>query len=107
MVTSRMRVTLLGLTGITPERYRFEVKREQDTDVIEKRFDPVIKVTREQLLSRKILKPSNSAKCMFVDATECIHPQQYIADRGGRTFWFTCTRCGTRWPRTEFEKLNG
>ena len=62
-------------------------------------------VTRTELLMRPKLNPSRSTRELagLLSVSECRHRE--IVRRGGRTFWFTCKGCNSRWPREQDEYL--
>ena len=66
---------------------------------------PMVMVTKHEVTTRQVLKPSKGTKaeCGFNPLT-CQHAE--IKARGYHTYWFTCTQCGTRWPRAANEKLS-
>ena len=62
-------------------------------------------ITRTELLLRPRLNPGKSTRNQLglLPASECRHRE--IVRRGGKTFWFTCKGCNTRWPREQDEYL--
>ena len=60
-------------------------------------------VTRTELLLRPKLTPGKSNRDLqgFIPVSECRHKE--IVRRGGKTFWFTCKGCNSRWPREQDE----
>ena len=62
-------------------------------------------ITRTELLLRPKLSPGKSTRNQqgLIPASECRHRE--IVRRGGKTFWFTCKGCNTRWPREQDEYL--
>ena len=62
-------------------------------------------VPRAELLMRQKLPPSQSTRDLagLIPVSECRHRE--IVRRGGRTFWFTCKGCNSRWPREQDEYL--
>ena len=62
-------------------------------------------VTRTELLLRPQLTPGKSTRDLqgLIPVSECRHRE--IVRRGGKTFWFTCKGCNTRWPRQRDEHL--
>ena len=62
-------------------------------------------ISRTELLLRPQLSPGKSTRNQqgLLPALECRHRQ--IVRRGGKTFWFTCKGCNTRWPREQDEHL--
>ena len=36
---------------------------------------------------------------------DCEHDLHFWKSRGGRTKWWTCINCGSRWPRYQDEEL--
>ena len=62
-------------------------------------------ITRTELLLRTKLSPGKSTRNQqgLIPASECRHRE--IVRRGGKTFWFTCKGCNTRWPREQDEHL--
>ena len=64
--------------------------------------EKMVYVARAQIISRETLKKSGSMRhCGPKD--ECTHTILY--KRGGRILWWTCSYCGTRWPRRDNEIL--
>ena len=41
-----------------------------------------------------------------VPRNTCPHPMQEMVARGGRTFWWTCKACGSRWERINEERIS-
>ena len=60
-------------------------------------------VTRTELFLRTKLTPGKSLREGFTPVSECRHRE--IVRRGGKTFWFTCKGCQSRWPRVQDEVL--
>ena len=62
-------------------------------------------ISRTELLLRPQLAPGKSTRNQqgLLPASECRHRE--IVRRGGKTFWFTCKGCNTRWPREQDEYL--
>ena len=62
-------------------------------------------VTRTELFLRPKLAPGKSTRDQqgLLPASECRHRE--IVRRGGKTFWFTCKGCNSRWPREQDEHL--
>ena len=62
-------------------------------------------ISRTELLLRPQLPPGKSTRNQqgLLPASECRHRE--IVRRGGKTFWFTCKGCNTRWPREQDEYL--
>jgi len=61
-------------------------------------------VTRLQVLSRNTLSPSKATKhTQGLEPFTCNH--RTLLPRGGRTFWWTCRMCTSRWPRQQGEFL--
>ena len=60
-------------------------------------------VSRTELFLRTKLKPGTSLREGFIPVSECRHRE--IVRRGGKTFWFTCKGCQSRWPREQDEVL--
>ena len=62
-------------------------------------------VTRTELLLRPKLAPGKSTRDLqgLIPVSECRHRE--IVRRGGKTFWFTCKGCNSRWPREQDEHL--
>ena len=58
-------------------------------------------VPRVEILMRQQLKLSKSLRHNVTPPDECAH--RWLLPRGGRTKWFTCRMCGSRWPRTDNE----
>ena len=60
-------------------------------------------ISRTELLLRPQLPPGKSTRNQqgLLPASECRHRE--IVRRGGKTFWFTCKGCNTRWPREQDE----
>ena len=62
-------------------------------------------ITRTELLLRPKLTPGKSTRDLqgLIPVSECRHRE--IVRRGGKTFWFTCKGCNSRWPREQDEHL--
>ena len=62
-------------------------------------------ITRTELLLRPKQNPAKSTRNQqgLIPASECRHRE--IVRRGGKTFWFTCKGCNSRWPREQDEHL--
>ena len=62
-------------------------------------------ITRTELLLRSKLTPGKSTRDLqgLIPVAECRHRE--IVRRGGKTFWFTCKGCNSRWPREQDEHL--
>ena len=62
-------------------------------------------ITRTELLLRPKLTPGKSTRDLqgLIPVSECRHRE--IVRRGGKTFWFTCKGCNSRWPREKDEHL--
>ena len=62
-------------------------------------------ITRTELLLRPKLTPGKSTRDLqgLIPVSECRHRE--IVRRGGKTFWFTCKGCNSRWPRSQDEHL--
>ena len=60
-------------------------------------------ISRTELFLRTRLPQGKSLREGFVPASECRHRE--IVRRGGKTFWFTCRGCNSRWPREQDEYL--
>ena len=64
-------------------------------------------ISRTELLLRQRLPPGKSTRNQqgLLPASECRHRNDQLVRRGGKTFWFTCKGCNTRWPREQDEYL--
>ena len=62
-------------------------------------------ISRTELLMRPKLAPGKSNRDLqgLIPVLECRHRE--IVRRGGKTFWFTCKGCNSRWPREQDEHL--
>jgi len=62
-------------------------------------------ISRTELLMRPKLAPGKSNRDLqgLIPVSECRHRE--IVRRGGKTFWFTCKGCNSRWPREQDEHL--
>ena len=57
-----------------------------------------------EIVGRRTLSKSKS-KLVSLKEEDCVH--DLIAQRANATtFWFTCLKCGTRWPRAPNESLD-
>ena len=65
----------------------------------------VVLLSRAQVFARPMLPRSESVKHITLTPEECAPQHRQLLHRGGRTFWFTCKACGSRWPRTREERL--
>ena len=63
-----------------------------------KNLKKVHSITRDELFSRTPLPDSNSLRNPLTK-DECSH--RFIHARGGKSFWFACASCPSRWPRTD------
>ena len=61
-------------------------------------------VTRGEIMMRQELTRSKG-KDILLDIEDCSHQLIYFKARGGKTKWWTCTGCGSRWPRFDLEQL--
>jgi hypothetical protein len=61
-------------------------------------------VTRAEVLLRKQLTRS-TGKHRQIDQSECPHHMLDLKCRGGKTHWWSCEGCGSRWPRAAGEDL--
>ena len=65
----------------------------------------VVLLSRAQVFARPMLPRSESVKHITLTPEECGSQHRELLPRGGRTFWFTCKACGSRWPRSREERL--
>ena len=59
--------------------------------------EPKMITSRTELLLRTQLSRSKAIKYTFIEPENCRHTN--LVGHGGKTFWWTCKACGSRWPR--------
>ena len=78
--------------------------RNREDRMIAPTIENVKLVTRGEIMMRESLSRSK-AKEIMLEVAECTHQLIYFKARGGKTKWWTCTGCGSRWPRFDLEEL--
>ena len=56
----------------------------------------ILLVTKAEVFNRPQLEPSKALHSQVRARDQCVH--ETLLPRGGKTYWWTCRWCGTRWP---------
>ena len=97
---ARWQVVLSEVSTLAP--FRDRKRGYQEEDFVPMGHAAIVWVEREDILARQPLTMSKSLRQLAPESA-CHHPGFHT--RGGKTLWFTCTRCPMRWPRHPNERL--
>ena len=102
---ARWQAVLLELSDLPNRRFSQRYNQDSTWEDLAADTSAYVPVTRAQVFARQMLPRSESVKHMLLTPEECAPRHRELIHRGGRTFWFTCKACGSRWPRSREERL--